>query len=221
MRNKWNDRKREAQLLLCSQKGAKRADLFVPSLQEAQIASCCIFICSFNTLCERLLRVSFSSWRAQSSTSVQYQAHYRTTLCIKQPPDWKIQNPFLRKMRSGGFKLFYLQTLRCSEHLFHITTIIIIIIKGFIESSREAPRGRSARPGPTPDTRRRRCPASRTPSDVVRADALHAPPATRNPSTANYQQFPCWVGGVGVTSGRNSSGGLGADTHGSVGFLPR
>lgn len=29
------------------------------------------------------------------------------------------------------------------------------------------------------------------PSDVVSADTQHAPPAARNPSTANYKQFPC------------------------------
>ncbi len=41
-----------------------------------------------------------------------------------------------------------------------------------IESSRAAP-AQSACLGQTPDTRLRRCPASRMPSDVVRADTQH------------------------------------------------
>lgn len=126
-------------------------------------------------------------------------------------------------MRWGGFKLFYLLILYWnSQHPFLNT---IMIIKGSIESSWAAlglPACLLTCPGWTPDSRLRWCPASRTLSDVVRADTQHTPPATRNPSTANYKQFPCpgWGEERERESGRKSSCQPKADTHGSVYRLP-
>lgn len=104
--------------------------------------------------------------------------------------------------------------------LFHniiTTSMIITIIKGSIEGSWAAP-DLSACLGRTPDTWLRCCPASRMPSVVVRVDIQHAPPATRNPSTANYKQFPClgWGEERERGEGRKSSCQPKADTHGSV-----
>lgn len=101
----------------------------------------------------------------------------------------------------------------------------IMIIKASIEGSWEVLGLSVCLPaclGWTPDTRLRRCPASCTLSDVVRADTQHTPPATRNPSTANYKQFPCpgWGEERERESRRKSSCQPKADTHGSVYRLP-
>ena len=63
------------------------------------------------------------------------------------------------------------------------------VMKGSIESRLDGAGSLVRARHPIPRPRRR--PARRTPSDVVRVDTQHAPPATRNPSTANYYQLPC------------------------------